>query len=101
MTRLAGAVGVLLVLLLSIAFAALNGAQQVTLRLGMVTLYPVPVAFVAFAALVIGMVVMIVAGIHSDLKVRRILRDRLAEEDREEKARWVDLDQKDLFEDRE
>ena len=101
MTRLAGAVGVLLVLLLSIAFAALNGAQQVTLRLGMVTLYRVPVAFVAFAALVIGMLVMLVAGIHSDLKVRRILRDRLAEEDREEKARWVDLDQKDLFEDRE
>jgi len=100
-TRLAGAVGVLLVLLLSIAFAALNGAQQVTLRLGMVTLYRVPVAFVAFAALVIGMLVMLVAGIHSDLKVRRILRDRLAEEDREEKARWVDLDQKDLFEDRE
>ncbi|MNC96257.1 hypothetical protein D3C83_135850 [compost metagenome] len=45
------------------------------------------------------MVVMLVAGIHSDLKVRRILRERLAEEDREEKERLaVDRSQRDLFE---
>jgi hypothetical protein len=44
------------------------------------------------------MVVMLVAGINSDLKVRRILRERLAEEDREEKARAVDRSQHDLFE---
>ena len=98
MSRLAGPAGVLVVLALSMAFAALNGGQSVTLRLGVVTLYGVPVTAVAFGALILGMVVMLVAGIHSDLKVRRILRERLAEEDREEKARAVDRSQRDLFE---
>ena len=99
MTRAAGALGVVLVLLLSIAFAALNGGQRVTLRLGVATLYQVPLTAIAFGALILGMLLMLVAGIHSDLKVRRILRDRLAEEDRMEKARiYVDRNQKDLFE---
>jgi uncharacterized integral membrane protein len=100
LTRLAGVAGVLVVLFLSVAFAALNGTQRVTLRLGFATLYQVPVTLVAFAALVLGMLLMFVTSIHSDLKVRRILRDRLAQEDREEKARTqVDRNQKDLFED--
>ena len=98
MSRLAGPAGVLVVLALSMAFAALNGGQRVTLRFGVATLYGVPVTAVAFGALILGMVVMLVAGIHSDLKVRRILRERLAEEDREEKARAVDRSQRDLFE---
>lgn len=102
MTRLAGVAGVLFVLLLSLAFAALNGAQRVTLRLGLTTLYQVPLTVVAFGALVLGMLLMLVAGIHSDLKVRRILRERLAQEDREERARIVvDRSQKDLFEETE
>jgi len=97
-SRFAGPAGVLVVLALSMAFAALNGGQRVTLRLGVTTLYGVPVTAVAFGALILGMVVMLVAGIHSDLKVRRILRERLAEENREEKARAVDRSQRDLFE---
>ena len=36
------------------------------------------------------MVIMLAAGIRSDLKVRRILRDRLAAEDRDEKIRFID-----------
>jgi uncharacterized integral membrane protein len=100
LTRLAGVAGVLVVLFLSVAFAALNGTQRVTLSLGFATLYQVPVTLIAFAALVLGMLLMFVTSIHSDLKVRRILRDRLAQEDREEKARiQVDPKQKDLFED--
>ena len=98
MSRLASAAGVLVVLALSMAFAASNPGQRVTLRFGVVTLYRVPVTAVAFGALILGMIVMLVAGIHSDLKVRRILRERLAEEDREEKARTVDRSQCDLFE---
>jgi uncharacterized integral membrane protein len=99
-TRLAGVAGALLVLLLSVSFAALNGNQRVTLRLGFTTLYGVPLSVVAFGALVVGMMLMLVTGIHSDLKVRRILRERLQQEDREEKARiYVDQNQKDLFED--
>ena len=102
MTRLAAFAGVLLVLFLSVSFAALNGNQQVTLRLGFMTFYQVPLSVVAFGALVLGMLLMLVTGIQSDLKVRRILRDRLAQEDRDERARaFVDNDQKDLFEERE
>lgn len=97
MTRFAGAAGVLVVLVLSMAFAALNGGQRVTLRLGIATFYRVPLTGIAFGALILGMLVMLVAGIHSDLKVRRILRERLAEEDRQEWAR-IDHSQRDLFE---
>ena len=99
MSRWAGTVAVLVVLALSMAFAAVNGGQRVTLRLGLLTLYRVPVTVVAFGALILGMLVMLVASIHSDLRVRRILRERLAEEDRAEKARAeIDRNQRDLFE---
>lgn len=98
MSRIAGALGVVAVVALSMAFAAFNGGQRVTVRLGFLTLYGVPLTMVAFGGLVLGMTVMLVAGIHSDLKVRRILRARLAEEDREEKSRYVDRSQQDLFE---
>ena len=97
MNRFAGAAGIGVVLLLSMAFAALNGEQRVTLRLGFATLYRVPITGVAFGALILGMLVMLGAGIHSDLKVRRILRERLAEEDRAERAR-IDHSQQELFE---
>jgi len=96
-TRFAGAAGVLVVLVLSMAFAALNGGQRVTLRVGIATFYRVPLTGIVFGALILGMLVMLVAGIHSDLKVRRILRERLAEEDRQERAR-IDHSQRDLFE---
>ncbi len=96
MTRFAGAAGVLVVLVLSMAFAALNGGQRVTLRVGIATFYRVPLTGIAFGALILGMLVMLVAGIHSDLKVRRILRERLAEEDRQERAR-IDHSQRDLW----
>ena len=43
------------------------------------------------------MVIMLVAGIHSDLKVRRVLRARLADETRRERELFVDRDQKELF----
>ena len=84
-------------LALALAFASLNSGQRITLRLGFVTLYGVPLTVVAFASLLLGMFVMLVAGIHADLKVRRILRARLQEEDREERARFVDRDQQELF----
>ena len=43
-----------------------------------------------------GMLVMLVAGIRSDLKVRAVLRQRLEDEDREERA-LIDRTQQDLF----
>jgi len=86
----------LLLVVLVVGFAALNGSQHVTLRLGFVTLYYVPLTAVAFGGLVAGMLIMFVAGIRSDLRVRRILRERLADEAREEQSR-VDRNQVDLF----
>lgn len=97
MSRLLGAAAMLGVLALALGFASLNSGQRVTLRLGIMTVYGVPLTVVAFASLLTGMLVMLVAGIHTDLKVRRILRERLREEDREERARFVDRDQQDLF----
>ena len=43
-----------------------------------------------------GMVVMLVAGVRSDLRVRALLRQRLEDEDREERA-LIDRTQQDLF----
>ena len=98
MSRFWGALGILIVLALSLGFASLNGSQRVTLDLGIKTLYGVPLTFIAFGGLITGMVIMLVAGVQSDLKVRRILRDRLLEEDREERSRFPDRDQRELFE---
>jgi uncharacterized integral membrane protein len=98
MSRWAGALWIVLVLVLSLGFASLNGGQRIVLRLGVVTLYGVPLTVVAFGGMITGMVIMLVAGVHSDLKVRRILRARLAEEALEERNRFVDRTQQDLFE---
>lgn len=97
MSRLLSALGVLVILILSMGFASLNAGQRVTLRLGFATFYGVPLTVVAFGSLIVGMVVMLVAGIRSDLKVRRILKARLMDEDREERESFVDHDQQDLF----
>ena len=78
-------------------FASLNSSHRVTLRLGFVTLFGVPLTVVVFGAVILGMLVMLGAGVQSDLKVRRILRARLVEEDREERERAVDQSQQDLF----
>lgn len=96
MSRLAGAAGVLTVLLLVMVFARWNGGERVTLDLGFHTFYRVPLTYVAFGGLFVGMLVMLAAGLHSDLKVRRYLRERLAEEDLAERRR-IDRAQHDLF----
>jgi len=96
MTRTLGFLSILLVVLLAMAFAAANAGHRTTLSLGIVTLYQIPVTLVAFAGLLAGMVVMLAAGIRSDLKVRRILRERLADESRREQT-LIDRNQGDLF----
>ena len=97
MSRIIRAIGILLVVGLGWLFGSVNGSETVTLKLGVITLYDVPITVVAFFGLLAGMVIMLVAGIHNDLRVRRILRDRLTEEDSEEKARVIDHRQHDLF----
>ncbi len=96
MIRIVGPLGVLIVLMVSMVFAALNGDQRVTLNLGFFVLYRLPLTLVGFTGLFMGMVVMLVAGVRSDLKVRAVLRQRLEAEDREERA-LIDRNQQDLF----
>ena len=96
MTRFIGPLGVVSILVVSILFAALNGAQRVTLNLGVKVLYGVPLTLVGFTGLFMGMVVMLIAGVRSDLKVRAVLRQRLEAEGREERA-LIDRTQQDLF----
>ena len=62
------------VLLLGLGFASWNAGQRVTIDLGLFTLYRVPVTFVAFGGMVVGMGVVLVAGINADLKVRALLQ---------------------------
>ena len=97
MSRILSASAMLGALALALGFASLNSGQRVTLRLGFMTIYGVSLTVVAFACLLLGMFVMLVAGVHSDLKVRRILRARLQEEAQEERTRFVDRDQQELF----
>lgn len=101
MSRLLSALGVILILVLSMGFASLNSGQRVTLRLGFATLYGIPLTVVAFGSLIAGMLIMLVAGIRSDLKVRSILKARLAEEAEAERERFIDRHQQDLFEETE
>lgn len=97
MNRLLSALGVAFIVVASLGFASLNSGQRVTLRLGFATLYGVPLTVIAFGSIIAGMVVMLVAGVRSDMKVRRILRARLEEENREERERFIDQSQQDLF----
>lgn len=96
MSRFLGILFVLAVVLLAMGFAAANAGHRATLDLGLFTLYRVPVTLVAFTGLLVGMVVMFATGVHTDLRVRRILRERLAEEAQKEQ-RWIDGNQQDLF----
>ena len=97
MNRLLGGIGVAALLVGSLFFASLNSGQRVTLRLGFVTIYGVPLTVIVFGSVIGGMVVMLASGIRSDLKVRRILRARLVEEDREERENFIDQSQQELF----
>lgn len=99
MSRLLGGIGIVVLVVVSLGFAYLNSGHRVTLRLGTLTLYDVPLTVVVFGSVIVGMIIMLLAGIRSDLKVRRILRARLAEEDRQERERFIDASQQDLFAD--
>ncbi len=76
MSRLAGWLGLALVVVLGVGFAVANAGREVAINLGVVMLERVPVTFVAFGGMVVGMGVVLVAGVNADLKVRRLLRER-------------------------
>ena len=74
MRRFLGVIGLGAVLVMGVGFAALNAGRSVTIDVGLFTLFRVPVTFVAFGGMVVGMSVVLVAGINADLKVRALLR---------------------------
>ena len=55
-------------------FAVQNGGVRVPLHLGIVTIRSVSLPVVVFTAVVIGMLLVLLAGLRADLKTRRMLR---------------------------
>lgn len=60
---------------LGVLFALGNAGRVVSLNLGLFTVSRVPVTIVAFGGMVVGMGVVLAAGIRADLRVRRLLRE--------------------------
>lgn len=59
---------------LAAGFAVQNGATRVTLHLGIVTLRSVSLPGVVFGSIVLGMVMVFLAGLRADLRTRRMIR---------------------------
>ena len=76
MRRFAGWIVLAVVMVLGLLFAAGNAGRVVSINLGLFSISRVPVTFVAFGGMVVGMGVVLAAGINADLKVRRLLRER-------------------------
>jgi len=91
MRRFYGLAGLAVVILAGVAFARGNAGREVAINLGIVTLDSVPVTFVAFGGMVVGMAVVLVAGINADLKVRKLLRERHMKESLAESGRSTEL----------
>jgi uncharacterized integral membrane protein len=55
-------------------FAVQNGGVRVPLHLGIVTLRSVSLPVVVFGSVIVGMLLVFLAGLRADLKTRRMLR---------------------------
>lgn len=67
-------VNVLILAALATGFAVANGGQRVDLELGLVTLRDISLPMVVFASVLLGMVLVLIAGLRADLRTRRRLR---------------------------
>jgi uncharacterized integral membrane protein len=74
-----GAVGLTIVAALA-WFAYANAGQTVNLRFGLFTLRSVPLMFALYGAVVVGMLVMLVAGLRSEMRAHDALKryDKIA-----------------------
>ena len=84
MLKFLGPLGALGLLTLVVFVSVLNDFQKVSINLGFVTFYRVPITVLAVVGFVLGMLLMILVGVESDLKIRSILRERFRDESREE-----------------
>lgn len=55
-------------------FAVANGGQRVSLRLGLLTLRSISVPALVFGSVILGMVIVILAGLSADLRTRAMIR---------------------------
>ena len=82
--RLLGPLGAIGLLFIVVVFAIQNDFEKVRVNFGFMSFDRVRVPVLAIVGLIVGMFLMLLVGIESDLKVRAILRERLKEEAKEE-----------------
>lgn len=68
----------LIIGLAAAAFAWANRGETAAIHLGFATFYRTPVSVLVLGAFVLGMLVMFLAGLRHDLRVRRALREHTA-----------------------
>ena len=59
---------------LAAGFAVLNGGTRVSVNLGLFTLRSVSLPAVVFTSVVLGMLMVFLAGLRADLRTRRMIR---------------------------
>ena len=55
-------------------FAAANGGPRVPLRLGLFTIRSISVPSLVFGSVILGMVIVLLAGLRADLRTRAMIR---------------------------
>lgn len=74
MKHLVRGLNALLVAGLAAGFAVANGEERVTVELGLITVRRVSLPLVVFVSVLLGMVLVLAAGLRADLRTRRRLR---------------------------
>lgn len=74
MKHLVRGLNVLLLTGLAAGFAVSNGDELVTVELGLITVRRVSLPLVVFVSVLLGMVLVLAAGLRADLRTRRRLR---------------------------
>lgn len=78
MSRLPERVAALLLLAALAGFAYFNAGERVTLRLGVFIIAGIPLSVVITGSALLGMLAAFAVGLRADLRLRRLLRGRLA-----------------------
>ena len=79
-----GWLAVAVLALLAAGFAYLNRGEAATLHLGLFTFYQVAVSILVLGSFLLGMIVMFLLGLRTDLRVRRMLRQQAVSRDETE-----------------